>query len=225
MPADRRATLFKKQLHFLICCWCQRYEEHSFAISARPVASFRCMPTKHQGAIFRPVTKERIKQSLPFKFGKAKYNQSMRIPAARDRLSRLQVSWPCCDESGEIQVSEPATADIRKKLPVSVTVRDGQLRNGDGFAGTDVKYATLGVTTAYQRPTFNAASSALFTRPWPCHSKRSRLPAVALCSREESLTFLTTDYADFCLNFPRRMSGVTSNSHSPDHRGSSNRKS
>jgi hypothetical protein len=85
------------------------------------------------------------------------------IPAARDRLSRLQVSWRCCDESGEIQVSEPVTADIRKKLPVGVTVRDGQARNGDGFAGTDVKYATLGVTTAYQRPTFNAASSALFT--------------------------------------------------------------
>ena len=32
------------------------------------------------------------------------------IPAARDRLSRLQVSWRCCDESGEIQVSEPAAA-------------------------------------------------------------------------------------------------------------------
>ena len=32
------------------------------------------------------------------------------IPAARDRLSRQQVSWRCCDESGEIQVSEPAAA-------------------------------------------------------------------------------------------------------------------
>ena len=53
------------------------------------------------------------------------------IPAARDRLSRLQVSWRCCDESGEIQVSEPATADVWKKLPAGVTVRDGQARNGD----------------------------------------------------------------------------------------------
>ena len=123
------------------------------------------------------------------------------IPAARDRLSRLQVSRRCCDESGEIQVSEPATADIRKKLPVGVTVRDGQARarNGDGFAGTDVKYATLGVTTTYQRPTFNAASSALFTRPWPVIPSEVACRAVALCEgREESLTFLTADYADFC---------------------------
>jgi hypothetical protein len=125
------------------------------------------------------------------------------IPAARDRLCRLQVSRRCCDESGEIQLSEPATADIRKKLPVGVTVRDGQARNGDGFAGTDVKYATLGVTTAYQRPTFNAASSALFTRPWPCHSKRGRPARHSFMRRSGGITyfFLTADYADFASEF------------------------
>ena len=121
------------------------------------------------------------------------------MPAARDRLSRLQVSRRGCDESGEIQVSEPATADIRKKLPVGVTVRDGQARNGDGFAGTDVKYATLGVTTAYQCPTFNAHRPLCSRDHGPVFPSEVACPAVGLCEgREESLTSLTADYADFC---------------------------
>jgi hypothetical protein len=130
------------------------------------------------------------------------------IPAARDRLSRLRVSRRCCDESGEIQVSEPATADIRKKLTVGVTVLDGQAkaRNGDGFAGTDMKYATLGVTTTYQRPKASMPHRPLYSRHHgPVIPSEVACRAVALYEgREESLTFFNCGLRGFLpLSFPR----------------------
>jgi hypothetical protein len=63
LPADRRATLFKKQLHFLICCWCQRYEEQLRYIH-ETARHFPEHADEASSAIFRPDTKERIKQKL-----------------------------------------------------------------------------------------------------------------------------------------------------------------
>jgi hypothetical protein len=53
----------KKRLHFLICCWCQRYEEqlHYIHETAR---QFPEHADEASSAIFPQDTKERIKQRL-----------------------------------------------------------------------------------------------------------------------------------------------------------------
>jgi len=53
----------KKRIHFLICCWCQRYEEHLHYI--RDTASrFPEHADEASGATFPSEAKERIKQKL-----------------------------------------------------------------------------------------------------------------------------------------------------------------
>jgi len=53
----------KKRIHFLICCWCQRYEEHLHYI--RDTASrFPEHADEASGATFPSKAKERIKQKL-----------------------------------------------------------------------------------------------------------------------------------------------------------------
>ncbi len=53
----------KKRIHFLICCWCQRYEEHIRYI--RDTASrFPEHSDEASGASFPPEAKQRIKQKL-----------------------------------------------------------------------------------------------------------------------------------------------------------------
>ncbi len=53
----------KKRIHFLICCWCQRYEEHLRYI--RDTASrFPEHADEASGATFPSKAKERIKQKL-----------------------------------------------------------------------------------------------------------------------------------------------------------------
>ena len=53
----------KKRIHFLICCWCQRYEEHLRYI--RDTASrFPEHSDEASGASFPPEAKQRIKQKL-----------------------------------------------------------------------------------------------------------------------------------------------------------------
>src|SRR5213593_5284554 len=53
----------KKRIHFLICCWCQRYEEHLRYIrdTAR---KFLFQQNKAYDITFPPDAKERIKQKL-----------------------------------------------------------------------------------------------------------------------------------------------------------------
>jgi hypothetical protein len=53
----------KKRLHFLICCWCQRYEEQLRYVR-RTTREFPEHADEASDAIFPPETKERIKQRL-----------------------------------------------------------------------------------------------------------------------------------------------------------------
>jgi hypothetical protein len=60
MPLTMR---IKKRLHFLICCWCQRYEEQLRYIH-QTTAQFPEHADKASNAIFPAETKERMKQRL-----------------------------------------------------------------------------------------------------------------------------------------------------------------
>jgi hypothetical protein len=60
MPLTMR---IKKRLHFLICCWCQRYEEQLRYIH-ETARQFPEHAYEASNAIFSPDTKERIKQKL-----------------------------------------------------------------------------------------------------------------------------------------------------------------
>jgi hypothetical protein len=53
----------KKHLHFLICCWCQRYEEQLRYIH-ETAHQFPERADEASDVIFPPETKERIKQKL-----------------------------------------------------------------------------------------------------------------------------------------------------------------
>ena len=53
----------KKRLHFLICCWCQRYEEQLRYIH-KTAGHFPEHADETSDAIFPPETKERIKRKL-----------------------------------------------------------------------------------------------------------------------------------------------------------------
>jgi hypothetical protein len=53
----------KKRLHFLICCWCQRYEEQLRYIH-ETARRFPEHADEASSAIFPPDSKERIKQRL-----------------------------------------------------------------------------------------------------------------------------------------------------------------
>jgi hypothetical protein len=53
----------KKRLHFLICCWCQRYEEQLRYIR-ETAREFPEHAEKASDVPFPPDTKERIKQKL-----------------------------------------------------------------------------------------------------------------------------------------------------------------
>jgi hypothetical protein len=53
----------KKRIHFLICCWCQRYEEHLHYIR-KTAHRFPEHADDASSASFSPEAKERIKQKL-----------------------------------------------------------------------------------------------------------------------------------------------------------------
>jgi hypothetical protein len=53
----------KKRLHFLICCWCQRYEEQLHYMQ-RTAREFPEHADEASDAEFSPAAKERIKQRL-----------------------------------------------------------------------------------------------------------------------------------------------------------------
>jgi len=53
----------KKRVHFLICCWCQRYEEHLHYIR-KTARQFPEHADEVSGASFPPEVMERIKQKL-----------------------------------------------------------------------------------------------------------------------------------------------------------------
>ncbi len=53
----------KKRIHFLICCWCQRYEEHLHYIR-KTAGRFPEHADEASGASFPPEAKQRIKQKL-----------------------------------------------------------------------------------------------------------------------------------------------------------------
>jgi len=53
----------KKRIHFLICCWCQRYEEHLHYIR-KTARRFPEHADEASGASFPPEAKQRIKQKL-----------------------------------------------------------------------------------------------------------------------------------------------------------------
>jgi hypothetical protein len=55
--------LIKKRLHFLICCWCQRYEEQLRYIQ-EAARQFPEHADEASEAAFPPEAKERIKQRL-----------------------------------------------------------------------------------------------------------------------------------------------------------------
>jgi len=56
-------TRIKKRIHFLICCWCQRYEEHLHYMS-KTALQFRERGKETSNIPFPPDAKERIKQRL-----------------------------------------------------------------------------------------------------------------------------------------------------------------
>jgi hypothetical protein len=60
MPLTMR---IKRRLHFLICCWCQLYEEHLRYIH-ETARQFPEHADQASGDIFPPDTKERIKQKV-----------------------------------------------------------------------------------------------------------------------------------------------------------------
>lgn len=53
----------KKRLHFLICCWCQRYEEH-LRYLRQTARQFPEHADAASGTPFPPDARERIKQRL-----------------------------------------------------------------------------------------------------------------------------------------------------------------
>ena len=53
----------KKRIHFLICCWCQRYEDQLRYIH-ETASRFPEHADDASNAIFPPETRERIKQKL-----------------------------------------------------------------------------------------------------------------------------------------------------------------
>ena len=53
----------KKRIHFLICCWCQRYEEHLHYIR-KTACRFPEHADEAFGASFPSEAKQRIKQKL-----------------------------------------------------------------------------------------------------------------------------------------------------------------
>jgi len=53
----------KKRIHFLICCWCQRYEDQLRYIH-ETARGFPEHADEASNAIFPPETRERIKQKL-----------------------------------------------------------------------------------------------------------------------------------------------------------------
>jgi hypothetical protein len=53
----------KKRIHYLICCWCQRYEEQLRYIR-KTARQFPEHADEGSNVIFPPETKERIKQKL-----------------------------------------------------------------------------------------------------------------------------------------------------------------
>jgi len=57
------AMRIKKRLHFLICCWCQRYEEQLRYIH-QTARQFPEHADEASSAPFSPDAKERIKQKL-----------------------------------------------------------------------------------------------------------------------------------------------------------------
>ena len=60
MPVKMR---IKKRIHYLICCWCQRYEQHLLYLH-KTVHAFPEHADKTPGAEFSPEARERIKRKL-----------------------------------------------------------------------------------------------------------------------------------------------------------------
>jgi len=56
-------TRIKKRIHFLICCWCQRYEEHLHYMR-KTALQFLERVNETSNIPFPPDAKERIKQRL-----------------------------------------------------------------------------------------------------------------------------------------------------------------
>ena len=53
----------KKRLHYLICCWCQRYEEHLYYLR-KTAAAFPEHADQCSGASLSAGARERIKREL-----------------------------------------------------------------------------------------------------------------------------------------------------------------